>query len=82
MIIGTWNSRCQNWVYVVLSRVNILNGLLLTNIMNNNLVKFRISDGLLKEEKRLDNLNKTFEEDIKWGQKRFVLVLMNSIIMA
>ena len=68
MIIGTWNYRCRNWVYDVLSRVKTLNGLLLTNTLNDDLAKLRISDNLLKEDNRLDGLNKTFEEDIKWEQ--------------
>ena len=46
MIIGKWNYRCQNWVYVVLSRVKTLNGLLLTNKLKDHLAKFRLSDDL------------------------------------
>ena len=55
-------------MHVVLSRVKTLNGLLLTNKLNDDLDKFRISDNLLKEDKRLDGLDKTFREDIKWEQ--------------
>ena len=65
MIIGTWNYICRNWVYVVLSRVNSLDGLLLTNKLNDDLEKLRISDDLLSEDKRLDVLNKEFQVDIR-----------------
>ena len=40
-----------NWVNVVLLRVKTLNGLLLTNKLNDDMPKFRISDDLLKEKK-------------------------------
>ena len=33
MIFGTWNYRCRNWVYVVMSRVKTLNGLLLPHTL-------------------------------------------------
>ena len=66
MVIGIWNYRCQNWIYIVLSRVKTSNGLLLTNKFNDDLAKFRISDDLLKEDKILDGLDNFFQEDIKW----------------
>ena len=68
IIIGTGNYRCRNQVYVVLSRVNTLNRLLLTNKLNYDLAKFQISDDVLKEDNILDILDKTFQEDIKWEQ--------------
>ena len=42
IIIGTWNYRCRNWVCVILSRVKTLSGLLLTNQLNDDLVKLLI----------------------------------------
>ena len=53
---------------MVLSRVNTLNGSLLINKFNDDLVKFRISDDLLMEDKRLDGLDTAFQEDFKWEQ--------------
>ena len=81
MIIGPWDYRCRNQIYVGMSRVNTLNGLLLTNTLNDDLAKFRISDDLLKEDNMLDGLNKAFQEDIKWEQIRIFLILMNNIVM-
>ena len=40
MIIGTWDYRCQMLLYVVLSRVKTLSGLLLTNKLNYDLANF------------------------------------------
>ena len=53
-------------VYSALSKVKTLNGLLLTNKLNDDLAKLRISFDLLKEYKGLDGLDKTFQGDIKW----------------
>ena len=48
-----------------------MNGLLLANKLNNNLAKFRVSDNLLKDDERLDGLDKTFQEDyIDWEQTK------------
>ena len=69
MIIGTWNDICQNWVYIVLSRVNALDGLLLPNKLNDDLAKFRISDDLLNDDKRLDILDTSFKW-ISGGKKK------------
>ena len=60
MIIGAWNYRCQDWFYVVLSRVKSLNVLLLINKLNDDLTKFRISDDLVNGGKSSDGLDKTF----------------------
>ena len=57
-------------MYVALSRVNTLNGLLLTNTLNDYLAKLRISDNLLNEEKRLDYLDKKFEVYINWDKTK------------
>ena len=46
----------------------MLNGLLLTNKLNNDLAKIRISDYLLNEDKRLDDLDNNYQEDIKSNQ--------------
>ena len=71
IIIGTWNYRCRNWIYVVLLRVNTLNGLLLTNRLNGDQAKYRIRDDILNKEKRLDDLDKKFQVDINWEQTFF-----------
>ena len=68
MVIRAWNYRCRNWVYVVLSMVNTLSGLLLTKKLNDDLEKNRISDDLSNEDKRLDSLDNKFQDDIKWNQ--------------
>ena len=60
----------KNWVYVALSRVNTLDGLLLVNTLNEDLADFRICDDLLSEDKRLDALDKEFCGDISWEQTK------------
>ena len=52
-------------VYIALSRVKILIGLLLPNILNDDLATFRVSDDLLKEDKRLYGLDKMIQEKIE-----------------
>ena len=42
----------------------------MTNKLNGNLETFRISDDLLNEDKRLNGLDKKFQEDIKWDQTK------------
>ena len=52
LIMNSWNYAFKKWVYVVLARVKTLDGLLLANKLNEDLVKFRTSDDLLSEDKR------------------------------
>ena len=70
MIVISWNLRCKNWIYVVLSRVRTLDGLLLVNKLDDDLKKYQISDVLKVEEERLSNLDKEFRIDINWEQKK------------
>ena len=58
MIINKNNS-FPNWVYVVLSRVKTLCGLGLVKELNDDLTKYQISDDLIREDERLDNLDKS-----------------------
>lgn len=55
-------------MYGVLSKVKKLDGLLLANILNEDLVKFQIGDDLLSEDKILDAFDKEFQVDISWKQ--------------
>ena len=80
LIITSWNYVLKNWVYVVLSRVNTLNGLVLTNKLDEDSAKLRISDDLVSDDKRLDALDKEFCGDISWDQTKFVLVLINNVV--
>ena len=48
----------------------MLNQLFLTNKLNNDLAKIRISDYLSNEYKRLDGLDNNYQEDIKWSQTK------------
>ena len=67
----SWKYIFSNWVYVVLSRVKTLNGLLLANKLNDNLTKYRISGDLKREMKgQIIQMN----IDINWGKKRNGLV--------
>ena len=70
MIVTSWNLRCKNWIYVVLSRVRTLDGLLLVNKLDDDLKKYQVSDVLKVEEERLSNLDKEFRIDINWEQQK------------
>ena len=54
----------------MLSWVKILNGLLLTNKLNDDLLKFQISNDLSEDDKMLDGLDKKIQEDIEWEQRK------------
>ena len=69
MIINKNNS-FPNWVYVVLSRVKTLYGLGLVKELNDDLTKYQISDDLIREDERLDDLDEQFRIDINWEQKK------------
>ena len=73
MIDTSWNCRVKTWVNVILSRVRILDGLLLVNKLDDDLTKYQISDSLQKEEK-LSNLDEEFCIDINWEQNKVGLV--------
>ena len=77
MIVTSWNLRCKNWIYVVLSRVRTLDGLLLVNKLDDDLKKYQISDVLKVEEERLSNLDKEFCIDINWEQKKSWFVFIS-----
>ena len=70
VIVTSWNYGFKNWIYVVLSRVKTLKGLLLVNKLNDDLTKYQISDELKREEERLDELDKGFRIDINWEQQK------------
>ena len=70
LIVTSWNLRCKNWIYVVLSRVRTLDGLLLVNKLDDGLKKYQVSAVLKVEEERLSNLDKKFCIDINWEQKK------------
>ena len=55
---------------VVLSRVNTLCGLGLVKELNDDLTKYQISDDLIREDERLDDLDEQFRIDINWEQKK------------
>ena len=61
-------------IYVVLSRVRTLDGLLLVNTLDDDLKKYQINDILKREEERLSNLDEEFCIDINWEQKKIGLV--------
>ena len=52
LIVTSWNLRCKNWIYVVLSRVRTLDGLLLVNKLDDDLKKYQVSKVLRVEEER------------------------------
>ena len=68
------NNSFPNWVYVVLSRVKTLCGLGLVKELNDDQTKYQISDDLIREDERLDDLDEQFRIDINWEQKRNGLV--------
>ena len=70
MIVTSWNYFFPNWVYVVLSRVKTLCGLRLVKELNDDLTKYQISDDLIREDERLDDLDEQFRIDINWEQKK------------
>ena len=70
MIVTSWNYSFPNWVYVVLSRVKTLCGLGLVKELNDDLTKYQISDDLIREDERLDDLDEQFRIDINWEQKK------------
>ena len=70
MIVTSWNYTFPNWIYVILSRVKTLNGLLLVNKLNDDLTKYRISDGLKREDERIDDLDEQLRVNINWEQKK------------
>ena len=49
--------------------------------MNDDMAKVWISDDLVNENKRLDDLDLKNQVDINWEQTVFFLVLMNNIII-
>ena len=51
LIVTLWNCRVKNWIYVVLSRVSTLDGLLLVKQLDDDLIKYQISDVLKREKK-------------------------------
>lgn len=51
MIIYAFNYRYKKWVHVVVSMVNILDKLSLTNKLNDNLANFWINDDVLNVAK-------------------------------
>ena len=57
-------------VYAVLSRVKTLCGLGLVKELNDDLTKYQISDDLIREDERLDDLDEQFRIDINWEQKK------------
>ena len=79
MIVISWNLIYKNWIYVVLSRVRTLDGLLLVNKLDDDLTKYRISDILKREEERLSNLDEEFRIDINWEQKNGLVSLINKM---
>ena len=80
-IITSWNFEFKNWVYVVLSRVKKLDGLLLSNKLNEDLAISRISDNLLSEDKIVYALDKDFRDDIRWKQtNKYFWFLINNVI--
>ena len=58
-----------------------MDGLLLAKKINEDLEKIRISDDLLSKCKRSDALGKDFRDTISLEQKKFVLVLINNVII-
>ena len=66
MIVTSWNCRVKNWIYVVLSRVRTLDRLLLVNKLDDDLIKYLISDVLKRGEEILSNLSEEFRIDINW----------------
>ena len=44
MIVTSWNCRVKTWIYVVLSRVRTLDGLLFVNKLDDNLKKYQVSN--------------------------------------
>ena len=57
--------------------VRTLDGLSLTNKLDNDLKKYQVSDVLKVEEERLSNLDEEFRIDINWEQKKSWFGLIN-----
>ena len=70
LIVTSWNYSFPNWVYIVLSRVKTLCGLGLVKELNDDLTKYQISDDLIREDEKLDDLDEQFHIDINWEQKK------------
>ena len=58
MVVRSWNYRCNNWIYVVLSRLRTLNGLFLCEKLDDT-KSFDVDPKLLEEEKRLQFIEKS-----------------------
>ena len=69
LVVGEWNYRCKNWVYVVLSRVTSIKGLFLSEELSKDMEKYRISDELWKEEQRLIDMDIETRKRIKWDEE-------------
>ena len=63
LVINSWNYRLKNWVYVVLSRVRTLNGLVLNQKLDKTKI-FSCDPVLLRWEKRMKNTieRRTFQQ--------------------
>ena len=57
LAVSSWWYSCRNWVYVVLSRVTILNGLYLLKSLDRN-QDYSVDKKLLEEEERLRKIEK------------------------
>ena len=57
MVVRSWNYRCKNWIYVVLSRVRSLQGLFLCEKLDDS-KSFDVDPKLLQEEQRLQLIEK------------------------
>ena len=69
LVIGTWNHRVKNWVYLVLSRVKTLDGLFLSSPLPKDMEKYRISDELKVEDKRLIALDVQTQTQMNWNER-------------
>ena len=70
LILTSLTYSLPNLVYVVLSRVNTLYVFGLVKELNDDLTKYQISDHLIREDERLDDLDGQFRIDINWEQKK------------
>ena len=65
LIVQSWNYSFENWVYVVLSRVQTLSGLYLCQKLDTT-KSFPCDERLVKEEERLEQLERKMLETLQF----------------
>ena len=69
LVVNSWNYRCANWVYVVLSRVRTHKGLYLRKPLDEHR-NFNVPEQLIRFEQRLKDLEERPILDIMGYQQQ------------